>query len=461
MAGPAKYYDSDFFADFLLQQQHSTEPWLDYPSHSQYFDQSHALQEFDIAPETIVPTLEAIPTPDLDALRRSLLEDSQVAATNLVDDTHKASLIDTTLNTIPQHVSNAQNTTAVQTSRQRTPVREKSTRKSKKSTQALSEEHERLLPLSVNGRHSTMPLRDMASHVNRGSVQRIKETAEGKNKDKKGYVPRPSNSFVLYRSAYTARIKDLCRSTNHQKVSKIAGASWHKETEAVKAYFEDLARIDNDNHKIAFPEYKFAPVKESKVAKNAAATAKRSLEESDDDYRPPNTRSKRARTTPARALPATPKRQTAGHSSYTGSQTRSSPMGPSSGNRSTPSGPYYSHSVPRMQYTPSPLAHQSNMYAYSQPQFYPPPPMVPPQPFDPLQHYSHVPADPFSMSLYHPQPLMTNSSSALFPDVSASVPRAVMSPTQQLGFIDPALVQDYSEEGTADDHEAGSHRGRS
>lgn len=112
-------------------------------------------------------------------------------------------------------------------------------------------------PLSevTAGFHST-PVRDMVTWAHRSPEERHDEV-----RSKNGKICRPMNAYLLYRSAYTARAKMLVGANNHQIVSKVTGSSWHMEPDEVQRKYQDLARIERDNHAAAHPEYKFAPLK--------------------------------------------------------------------------------------------------------------------------------------------------------------------------------------------------------
>ncbi|KAI9722780.1 MAG: hypothetical protein M1828_004476 [Chrysothrix sp. TS-e1954] len=128
-------------------------------------------------------------------------------------------------------------------------------------------------PLSVLTKDmESVPVRDMEEWVNRSAELRQKE-AEKRN----GYVTRPMNSFMLYRSAYAERTKVWCLQNNHQIVSSVSGESWPLESEQVREHYNELARIERDNHQKAHPDYKFSPSKPSN------ATRRRKDGSSEDD----------------------------------------------------------------------------------------------------------------------------------------------------------------------------------
>lgn len=106
----------------------------------------------------------------------------------------------------------------------------------------------------------------MDAWVNRSPEVRWKE-AERRNK-----VPRPMNSFMLYRSAYADRTKIWCLQNNHQVVSSVTGESWPLEPDEIREKYINLAKIEHDNHQNAHPGYKFSPGKSSASKKRKSGT---------------------------------------------------------------------------------------------------------------------------------------------------------------------------------------------
>lgn len=75
-------------------------------------------------------------------------------------------------------------------------------------------------------------------------------------------VARPKNSFLLYRLAYAERARHLLAGlspaqVSSRDISRVTGASWKREEDEIKKKFKDLAKIDQQNHAAAFPEYQF------------------------------------------------------------------------------------------------------------------------------------------------------------------------------------------------------------
>ncbi|KAF4556952.1 HMG-box-containing protein [Elsinoe fawcettii] len=111
-------------------------------------------------------------------------------------------------------------------------------------------------PLSEITESSSIPVRDIDAWVNRPAEDRIEESRK-----RKGYIARPMNSFMLYRSAYAERTKEWCKENNHQVVSSVAGESWPMESDELRNQYNAWAKLERDNHAAAFPHYKFSPSK--------------------------------------------------------------------------------------------------------------------------------------------------------------------------------------------------------
>lgn len=128
-------------------------------------------------------------------------------------------------------------------------------------------------PLSVLTKDMVdIPVKNMEEWVNRPVELRRREVEK-----RNGYVTRPMNSFMLYRSAYAERTKQWCTQNNHQVVSSISGESWPMEPPEVRELYNEYAKIERINHQKAHPNYKFSP------SKAAAPARKRKGEYSDDE----------------------------------------------------------------------------------------------------------------------------------------------------------------------------------
>lgn len=97
-------------------------------------------------------------------------------------------------------------------------------------------------------------------------VTRSLEERRREVEQRRGYVPRPMNSFMLYRSAYAERTKFWCSKNNHQVVSSVSGASWPLEPPAIRDKYNAYAKLERINHQRAHPGYKFSPAKVQNMA---------------------------------------------------------------------------------------------------------------------------------------------------------------------------------------------------
>lgn len=127
-------------------------------------------------------------------------------------------------------------------------------------------------PLSVLTKDlHDVPIKNMEAWVNRPVEDRRREVEK-----RNGYITRPMNSFMLYRSAFAERAKSWCLQNNHQIVSTVAGESWPLEPPEIRDLYNEYAKLERINHQNAHPTYKFSPSK-------TAIPAKRKAEWSEDE----------------------------------------------------------------------------------------------------------------------------------------------------------------------------------
>ncbi|KAK3831977.1 MAG: high mobility group box domain-containing protein, partial [Linnemannia gamsii] len=70
-------------------------------------------------------------------------------------------------------------------------------------------------------------------------------------------VPRPANSFMLYRAENGKKYPGLVAT----ELSAKLGEAWRKEPKDVRDRYEELAEQAKREHALKYPDYKFAPVK--------------------------------------------------------------------------------------------------------------------------------------------------------------------------------------------------------
>lgn len=133
-----------------------------------------------------------------------------------------------------------------------------------------------------------IPIRDMLAWGNRSKEERDKDIG------KVGRIPRPMNSFMLYRSAYSDRCKIWCAQNNHQVVSTVCGQSWALESPEIRRLYGEYAQIERDSHAKAYPDYRFTPAKATKKGRKRRKLSQveeveeepSDLEDADLDYQP-------------------------------------------------------------------------------------------------------------------------------------------------------------------------------
>jgi hypothetical protein len=139
-------------------------------------------------------------------------------------------------------------------------------------------------------------------------VQRPVEERQKEAEQRKGYITRPMNSFMLYRSAYAERTKAWCAQNNHQVVSSVSGASWPMEPPELREFYNNLAKIERHNHQLAHPNYKFSPAKPGTASRKRKGGDESDFGDGDGDWAVTNgvkdrTRVGRDASYPARSAP--------------------------------------------------------------------------------------------------------------------------------------------------------------
>lgn len=91
-------------------------------------------------------------------------------------------------------------------------------------------------------------------------------------KNRRDYVKRPLNSFMLYRKSQTQSAMAYAVHSklklNHQNISQIVGLMWQTESKEVKDKFAYFAGREKEIHKVLHPDYKFCPQKKKKKLEN-------------------------------------------------------------------------------------------------------------------------------------------------------------------------------------------------
>ncbi|CAG8732236.1 9944_t:CDS:1 [Racocetra fulgida] len=77
------------------------------------------------------------------------------------------------------------------------------------------------------------------------------------------HLPRPQNSFLLFRKDYNERMRLLnhnkSKKLNAKMISKNAKLEWNRQPPIVKNFFKVLEREADKRHKQMYPNYKYQP----------------------------------------------------------------------------------------------------------------------------------------------------------------------------------------------------------
>ena len=92
-------------------------------------------------------------------------------------------------------------------------------------------------------------------------------SAKNKRKDS-GHVPRPRNSFIIFRSLERSALKRVAIGANEQNISKVAAELWRKKTPEEKAYYKHLEAIQKQEHQMRYPGWKYHPKPRDHQRKN-------------------------------------------------------------------------------------------------------------------------------------------------------------------------------------------------
>ncbi|KAJ7571918.1 high mobility group box domain-containing protein, partial [Mycena floridula] len=72
---------------------------------------------------------------------------------------------------------------------------------------------------------------------------------------KSGRIPRPANSFILFRSD----VGQSLPGTNGRDISRVAAEKWNTSPESIKASYSKRAQEEKAKHAIMYPDYQYRP----------------------------------------------------------------------------------------------------------------------------------------------------------------------------------------------------------
>ncbi|KAL8792602.1 MAG: hypothetical protein Q9195_004825 [Heterodermia aff. obscurata] len=96
---------------------------------------------------------------------------------------------------------------------------------------------------------------------NASNANNANSASEGKNL--RGKIPRPPNSFILYRQYHHPLLKAKNPEWHNNQISLVLGKQWRNESEEVKNEFKSKAEALKQQHFQDHPEYHYQPRKPS------------------------------------------------------------------------------------------------------------------------------------------------------------------------------------------------------
>ncbi|KAJ5864394.1 uncharacterized protein N7529_006310 [Penicillium soppii] len=72
-------------------------------------------------------------------------------------------------------------------------------------------------------------------------------------------IPRPPNCFILYRQAFHNHVKAANPGVSNNEISRILGARWNNESDAVRTKYTLIAERLKALHALKYPDYQYAP----------------------------------------------------------------------------------------------------------------------------------------------------------------------------------------------------------
>ncbi|KAM7208976.1 HMG (high mobility group) box domain containing protein [Naviculisporaceae sp. PSN 640] len=70
-------------------------------------------------------------------------------------------------------------------------------------------------------------------------------------------IPRPRNSFILYRQWMSKKLRTENPELTAGSISQIVGSLWRRESRRMKAHFNLLARMEDERHRAKYPNYRY------------------------------------------------------------------------------------------------------------------------------------------------------------------------------------------------------------
>ncbi|KAL7917741.1 MAT1-1-3 [Trichoderma austrokoningii] len=105
-----------------------------------------------------------------------------------------------------------------------------------------------------------------------GAFQFLCDKTEPKVTTEPNRIPRPRNSWILYRQYFSGEFIKIYPGITASELSTLIASKWKDEPAHEKNYWRCLAEQEERNHKKKYPDYKFR-VKKSQVKKRGQQRA--------------------------------------------------------------------------------------------------------------------------------------------------------------------------------------------
>ncbi|ORX48273.1 hypothetical protein DM01DRAFT_1338740 [Hesseltinella vesiculosa] len=90
--------------------------------------------------------------------------------------------------------------------------------------------------------------------------------------------PRPINCFLAFRLDKYQELTSKCPTMNHRDMSKVIALQWKEAPDSVKNHYRQIARKAHEEHLEKYPDYRYAPKRDTAKNKKRAYQHKRDLE---------------------------------------------------------------------------------------------------------------------------------------------------------------------------------------
>ncbi|KAI8967169.1 high mobility group box domain-containing protein, partial [Mycotypha africana] len=91
------------------------------------------------------------------------------------------------------------------------------------------------------------------------SISASSFTLKHRDQKKEHRIPRPPNSFLVFRQKMQKQIQEKYQGANQRDMSKIISQWWHALKPKDKQVYADEAKKLTLEHKQRYPNYKFRP----------------------------------------------------------------------------------------------------------------------------------------------------------------------------------------------------------